>query len=114
MEWKYNTIKDPEYGWNPKYILTDGTDEDFCCSKMEQLFMDGIKWNGDNMYGGTPSLVIGFQGWDEPDYADIDYCPWCGEKMEYVEVKRFMIERKKEKVVKEVCETVKKELKEIK
>jgi Zn-finger nucleic acid-binding protein len=49
---------------------------------------------------------MAMQGYEEPDYVEIDYCPFCGIKIEYKEVNKVKIKRKKEKVTIERCKTI--------
>ena len=72
---------------------------------MDENYEDFIQFNP--MGEIEPKLYFkGDRGWNDVNWISIDYCPFCGEKIDCVEVKRVRIERKKEIVTKKVCKTI--------
>lgn len=59
---------------------------DFCCED----FKEYGKAQVENSYIESSAkaglgMFLPFQGWGDTDYIRIDYCPFCGEKIEVVE-----------------------------
>lgn len=51
-----------------------------CCGAMRKAFGDIIHFNADfGIYFSTSGDP------EEYNYARLQYCPWCGEKIDYVE-----------------------------
>jgi len=63
-----------------------------CCAAMHEAFDDYIKFGGS--YDDTPKLHIQEKGWEgDVSYHPIDFCPFCGQRIECVEVLRTRIVR---------------------
>ena len=50
---------------------------DFCCEKFEKYVSSVKSWNGKI---GKYSIV------EKENFVPIDFCPFCGKKMEYISV----------------------------
>ena len=50
---------------------------DFCCKKFEKYVSSVKSWNGKI---GKYSIV------EKENFVPIDFCPFCGKKMEYISV----------------------------
>ena len=50
---------------------------DFCCEKLSKYVSSVKSWNGKI---GRYSIV------EKENYVPIDFCPFCGEKIEYIAV----------------------------
>ena len=105
---KYKVVfvpKDPRYDYSEdieKYDLVE--DMPYCCSEMKDN-SEYVSYNPDN---GKLNLRFDEEWCDTPDWTDIEYCPWCGEKIIVEVVKRTKIIQKfkKKTITKNVCEFV--------
>lgn len=105
---KYKLVfipKDPRFEYRESrytYDLIGGMDH--CCNELKNND-EYVSYNQDN---GKLNLKFYEEWCDEPDWVDIDYCPWCGEKIEVEVVKHTKIVQKfkKKTITKDVCEFV--------
>ena len=105
---KYKLVfvpKDPRYNYSEdieKYDLVE--DMPYCCSEMKDN-SEYVSYNPDN---GKLSLRFDEEWCNEADWVDIEYCPWCGEKIVVEVVKRTKIVQKfkKKTITKNICEFV--------
>ncbi len=79
--YKKETLQDPEYENNSylNYILKHETK--FCCEKFKNYCKKFTGWNYEQ---GTFSIIDQIT-YDGQSAISIDFCPFCGEKIEYVD-----------------------------
>ena len=108
MKVYYKTINDGEdlgyHGFKNDYRITYKLFDEktiFCCDSMKESFEDGYPISfgeKDTSLNTNNKVCIYWYSYGYDEY-NIDYCPWCGEKIECIEDKRVLIKKKK-KVVK--------------
>jgi len=62
----------------------------YCCKDMEHELNSGHAKLIDNYWDEKeiPGVYLAFQGWEEADWEKINFCPWCGEKIEVIYYKK--------------------------
>ena len=90
----------PEDKSNWEYHILDKM---FCCDKLKEEWEESVTFSGFNCYDEDhyPRVVIksgygdGDSGWDN---IKINYCPFCGEKIELLQKVKVVVKRKIKKV----------------
>jgi len=69
--------------------------KEWCCEELKDLDQEYNIVKAKDYWSSTSQVgvFLPFQGWDEPDWEKIKYCPYCGEKV-VVEIE----EQKREEV----------------
>ena len=99
----YKRIKDDRNFFGDEFRALS---EKLCCENMKDEYESGIYFGED----WEPNLCITRPGYDDFDCELINYCPWCGAKIECIEKEVVKKVYHKRKVMKEVCETTTKEI----
>jgi hypothetical protein len=77
--YKKETIPDPESANNTYSNFILKRDTDFCCEKFKNYCKKFTVWN----YDQGKFAIVDQITYDSHSVQSIDFCPFCGEKIEY-------------------------------
>ncbi|HEY4680100.1 MAG TPA: hypothetical protein VIH04_02415 [Nitrosarchaeum sp.] len=77
--YKKETLKDPESENNTYSNFTLKRDAEFCCEKFKNFCKKFTVWN----YEQGKFAIVDQITYDGHSVQSIDFCPFCGEKIDY-------------------------------
>jgi hypothetical protein len=89
---------------------------EFCCEGLKDAYeSDKINFGGDRYKDGfeTNKICIRTCEYGDSYWDNIDYCPWCGEKINPIEQDKFKLIREKHYEMQKVCTTINERLEKL-
>ena len=99
----YKRIKDDRNFFGDEF---EALSEELCCENMEGEYGSEV----DFAMNDEPKLCISRPGYSEYEWKPMNYCLWCGAKIECIERETVKKVYHRKKVMKEVCEITTEEI----